>query len=323
MTDQVGLLSRGWDQHAQQWINWVRAPDHQDSYLRFHRDHFLSLIPPLKPGQLIIDVGCGEGRVARDLRRLDRRVLGVDLSFTMCEAAAKHPHDPSAVVQANAATLPLAASSVDCAVAFMSLQDIDDMTGAVNEIARVLKDGASLAMAIVHPMYSGGRFAAPGDNGKNAFVMKRTYFQSEVLVSTDTHGDLSVTLFREHRPLQLYMNALIKAGFHVEEMLELSDEDETRDRDGIPVFLDLVATRVPRSPQPAPVFTQPVGASADPKPTRDIARRRPLRQRRSRRTGGRVPVSSPSRLPPVGLWSALLPSLLAIVSQVWLELLSN
>ena len=116
------------------------------------------------------------------------------------------------------------------------------MTGAVNEIARVLKDGASLAMAIVHPMYSGGKFAAPGDNGKNAFVMKRTYFQPEVLVSTDTHGDLSVTLFREHRPLQLYMNALIKAGFHVKEMLELSDEDETRDRDGIPLFLDLVAT---------------------------------------------------------------------------------
>ncbi len=303
MTDQAGLLSKSWDVHAKEWIDWVRAPDHQDSYLRFHRDSFLALIPPLKPDQVIIDVGCGEGRVARDLRRLDRKVLGVDLSFTMCQAAASHP-DPSAVVQADAATLPLAEKSVDCAIAFMSLQDIDDMTGAVNEIARVLKDGASLAMAIVHPMYSGGRFAAPEDNGKNSFVMKRTYFQPEVLVSTDCHGDRSVTLFREHRPLQLYMNALIKAGFHVEEVLELSDEDETRDRAGIPMFLDLVATRLPRSPQPAPI--------------RDVAPRRPRRKTRGR-PAGRVPVSVPSRLT-VGLWSALLPGLLAKMSRAWREL---
>jgi hypothetical protein len=128
--------------------------------------------------------------------------------------------------------------------------------------------------------------------------MKRTYFQPEVLVSTDCHGDRSVTLFREHRPLQLYMNALIKAGFHVEELLELSDEDETRDRDGIPMFLDLVATRIPRPPQAAPV--------------RDVARRRPLRK-----TRGRVPVSVPSRLTGVGLWSALLPGLLAKMPRAW------
>jgi trans-aconitate methyltransferase len=158
--------------------------------------------------------------VARDLSRLERKVLGFDLSFTMCAAAASHP-DRSNVVQADAATLPLADNTVDCAVAFMSLQDMDDVTGAVNEIVRVFKDGASLAMAIVHPMYSAGKFATPGDNVKNSFVMKRTYFQHEVLVSTDSHGDRSVTLFRKHLPLQTYMNALIKAGFHVEELLEL------------------------------------------------------------------------------------------------------
>jgi hypothetical protein len=47
--DYVGLLSESWDKHAQEWIDWTLAPDHQDSYLRFHRNSFLPLIPPLKP----------------------------------------------------------------------------------------------------------------------------------------------------------------------------------------------------------------------------------------------------------------------------------
>jgi ubiquinone/menaquinone biosynthesis C-methylase UbiE len=242
MTDQLGLLRQRWDAHAQEWIDWVRAPDRQDSYQRFHRDHFLSLIPPLKPAQVIIDVGCGEGRVARDLRLLNRRVLGVDLSLKMCEAAANHPEDPSAVLQADAAALPLADNMADCVIAFMSLQDIDNMPGAINEISRVLKDGASLVMAIVHPMYSSGKFSASGDDGASLFVVKRTYFQPELLVSTDSYDGLKVTLFREHRPLQSYINALIKTGFNIEEFRELSDEDEARDRDGIPMFLDIMAT---------------------------------------------------------------------------------
>jgi hypothetical protein len=57
---------------------------------------------------------------------------------------------------------------------------------------------------------------------------------------------LTVTFFREHRPLQAYTQALIKAGFNIEQLIELTDDDEARDRDGIPVFLDIVARRRPR-----------------------------------------------------------------------------
>ena len=61
MTDQVERLSDSWDAHAHEWIKWVRAPDRQDSYWRFHRERFLSLIPAA--GRLTVDIGCGEGRV--------------------------------------------------------------------------------------------------------------------------------------------------------------------------------------------------------------------------------------------------------------------
>ncbi len=141
MTGQLPL-GEGWDRHAREWVAWSRTPG-LDSYDKFHRDMFLELIP--RPGRLTVDVGCGEGRVSRDLRALGHRVLAVDLSLTMSHAAAAHSDAPVRSVVADAARLPLAAGAADCAVAFMSLHDIDHMPDAVAEIARVLAVGGRLA----------------------------------------------------------------------------------------------------------------------------------------------------------------------------------
>src|SRR5215813_9908574 len=80
-------LGEGWDRHAQEWIAWARTG--LDPYETFHRDVFLPLVP--RPGRLTVDVGCGEGRVSRDLRALGHRVLAVDMSAAMTRAAATRP----------------------------------------------------------------------------------------------------------------------------------------------------------------------------------------------------------------------------------------
>lgn len=236
---RVAVLRELWDEHAEEWIAWVRAPDRQDTYWRFHRDRFLTLVP--EPGELTLDIGCGEGRVGRDLQERGHRVLGIDCSITMCLAAATHPDDPCHVIAGDAAQLPLVDASADCAIAFMSLQDIDDMAGAVGEIARVLKDGKKLALAIVHPMYS-----AAGRNPDETFVITRSYFEPGLCISTDKHDDLTVTFHREHRPLEAYVQALIEVGFSIDQLREVTDNDEGKARHRVPMFLDIVATRRPR-----------------------------------------------------------------------------
>ena len=257
-TDQVESLGKTWDAHAQEWIDWVRATSRPDSYWRSHGKHFLSLVPPA--GRLTVDIGCGEGRVGRDLQRLGHTMLGVDLSFTMCRAAATYP-EPQPVVHADAARLPLPDGGADCAIAFMSLPDIDDMPGAIRETARVLEDDCPLVLAIVHPIYSSGKFSGTeigtGEKPDSSFVIKRSYFEPERLVSTDVHGSLRVTLFREHRPLQVYTKALTDAGFNIEKLLELTDEDQSGHRDGIPLFLDILARRRPRGKSAGPIGARP------------------------------------------------------------------
>src|SRR5438034_3100894 len=96
-------LSEFWEGQAERWVRWAREPGH-DSYWRFHRDRFLELVPP--PGRLTVDVGCGEGRLARDLKALGHNVVAVDLLATMVEHA--RLADPELDVrQADAADLPL------------------------------------------------------------------------------------------------------------------------------------------------------------------------------------------------------------------------
>jgi SAM-dependent methyltransferase len=59
----------------------------------------------------------------------------------------------------DAAAIPLEDASVDLAIAFMSLQDVDAMPLAMKEVARILEPRGRFCLAIVHPINSAGHFA--------------------------------------------------------------------------------------------------------------------------------------------------------------------
>jgi SAM-dependent methyltransferase len=230
-------LGEGWQRHADEWITWARTG--LDSYDTFHRDAFLPLIPP--PGRLTVDVGCGEGRVSRDLRALGHRVLAVDLSLAMTRAAATHPEHPVPAVVADATRLPLASVAADCAVAFMSLHDIDHMPAAIREIARILAVGGRLIIAIVHPINSAGHFTGDKADPGRPFVIEGSYLKHERYVDTVASNGLTVTFHGEHRPLHAYTEALADAGFVIERLREPTNPDPAKPWHRVPLFLDIVA----------------------------------------------------------------------------------
>ena len=213
-------LAAAWREHAGEFIAWARTPGH-DSYFRFHRDLFFELLPP--PGRRTLDLGCGEGRVARDLIAAGHTVVGVDAAPAMVEAA--RGAEPGFEVHlADAASLPFDDRAFDLVVAFMSLQDVDDLEGAVRESARVLEPGGRMCLAIVHPINSAGVFQ--GDAAGSPFVIAGSYLDRSHYSDEIRHDGLEITFVSEHRPLQAYTEALAAAGFLIERLREPPVPDE-------------------------------------------------------------------------------------------------
>jgi SAM-dependent methyltransferase len=226
-----------WEQQAEAWVRWARTPGH-DSYWLFHRDRFLELLPG--PGRLTVDVGCGEGRLARNLKELGHTVIAIDRSPTMISHAREA--DPELDVrEADAAALPLEDGAADLVISFMSLMNTDDLGGAVREAARALGPGGRYCIAIVHPLNTAGSFVSrePGA----PFVIEGSYFehtQKELPVERD---GLEMTFLDAHRPLEDYFRALEDAGLVVERLREVTDDGDPDDSrwQRLPLFLHIRA----------------------------------------------------------------------------------
>lgn len=232
-------LREAWEAEARNWIAWARAPGH-DSYWKFHRDMFLPTLPP--PPRHVVDLGCGEGRLPRDLKRLGYDVIGVDGSATLIAAA--RAADPAGTYEvADVAALPLPDASADLVTAFMTLHDIDDLDAALHEAARILVPGGRLRTAIVHPINSAGRF--PSREPEATFEIRGSYFEERRSNDTFTRDGLTITFASQHRPLERVARAILDAGLlidHVGELPDLSDPPGTPWR-RLPLFLHLGALK--------------------------------------------------------------------------------
>ena len=230
-------LRNSWEGQAENWVRWARAPGH-DSYWTFHREQFLSSLPP--PGRLTVDVGCGEGRLTRDLRELGHLVVGIDVAPSMI-AAAREADPDGEYVKASAEAMPLEDGAADLVIAFMSLMDMDDMPAAVHEIGRVLESGTHFVAAVVHPINSAGQFVPRQDEDNAPFVIESYLEQRRYSDHLERDG-YEMTFESIHFTLEDYSRALEEAGFLIEEVRELYDDENPRWK-RVPLFLRWTAVK--------------------------------------------------------------------------------
>jgi SAM-dependent methyltransferase len=234
----------GWEQEARNWAAWARAPGH-DGYGQFRDAVFDEIVGPA--GRATLEVGCGEGRVARDLRDRGHRVTAIDASPTLIQLAREADPD-SEYVLADAAALPLADASFDLVVAHNSLMDFDDLPSSVAEAARVLEPGGRFAISIVHPLVDAGRWDSRDPDAR--FVISGSYFERRQLQDRFARGGLEITFHGWVHPLEDYVRALEVTGFLIVRMREPAmppEEIELDPGEGrwvrLANFLHLVAVR--------------------------------------------------------------------------------
>ena len=227
-------MTVGWEREAPDWIAWARAPGH-DAYWTY-RDAFFELVPP--PGRSTLEIGCGEGRVCRDLAERGHRVVGLEPSPTLRAAAAEA--DPGGeYVDGTAEALPFSDVTFDLVVAYNSLMDVEDMPQAVREAARVLEPRGRFCMCVTHPLADAGRFESRDPDAR--FVVRGSCLESAVYEETFERDGLRMTFRSRTYPLGGYARALEGAGFLIEALREPAAADGRWSR--VPGFLMLRAVK--------------------------------------------------------------------------------
>ncbi|MFF1796516.1 methyltransferase domain-containing protein [Kitasatospora sp. NPDC058263] len=135
----------------------VYTHGHREPVLRSHRSRTVAnsaayLRPELRPGQAVLDVGCGPGTITAELAELvgpTGRVVAVDTSAEVLESAARYAADrglANVVFEiADVHGLPYADGEFDVVHAHQVLQHVADPVGALREMRRVTAVGGVVA----------------------------------------------------------------------------------------------------------------------------------------------------------------------------------
>ena len=224
-----------WEAEAENWLLWARTPGH-DAYWLF-RDAFFDEVVR-SAGRRTLELGCGEGRVARDLAERGHRVVGLEPSATLARYAATA--DPGgAYVRGTAEALPFDDCSFDLVVAYNSLMDVEDMNAAVREVARVLQPGGRLCACVTHPLSDAGKF-----DDQDVFRIEGSYLEKRRFEGRFERNGLVMNFRGWCFPLEDYSLALEAAGFVLEMLREPVPAGDWPDRwRRVPMFLQFRALK--------------------------------------------------------------------------------
>jgi SAM-dependent methyltransferase len=234
-----------WERNAQWW---------QDGFTDGADPEYEEQILPLTAeclagAQRVLDVGTGEGQIARLAVQLGATfTVGADPTWAQLTVAQARAGGV-AYARGAAEALPFASGSFDTVVACLVFEHIPDHVPALTEVARVLEPDGRFVFLLNHPLLQ-----APESGWVIDHTLDEQYWRiGRYLVADVTMEELSpgVLLPFVHRPLSHYVNAMAEQGLVIERMEEpmppegfLAKAQEYREAATIPRLLLLVARKV-------------------------------------------------------------------------------
>jgi ubiquinone/menaquinone biosynthesis C-methylase UbiE len=119
---------------------------------KYEAELILNLLSP-KPGEMILDAGCGTGIFTCDILSSGSKVIGLDLSLPMLKrAASKLKGYPFQIVLADMLNVPFPEKLFEKVVSVTALEFIEDGKAAVDELFRVTKRGGCVVAATLNSL---------------------------------------------------------------------------------------------------------------------------------------------------------------------------
>mgnify|MGYP001825353230 CR=1 FL=1 len=174
------------------------------------------------PGDVILDIGCGNGLLTSELARAvgtEGRIIGIDPSLDMRSVAVKRCADYPWVtfIDGLATDLPVQPAIADKAVSVQVFEYIEDVEGAVTSAMRCLKPGGRLVISDIHF----DSFILVTDDPDRMARMKSSWDQHFVA------GDVFAAV----------LGILKKQGHHVESVVPVTVTDHVLKPDGLAIMM--------------------------------------------------------------------------------------
>ncbi len=194
----------------------------QDGFTDGADPEYVEQIVPMAAERLVgltrvLDVGTGEGQLARVAVGLGASCIGVDPTLAQVIAAKERSGGP-AYARAEAAALPFADASFDGVLACLVFEHISAVDEAIAEVARVLEPGGRFIFFLNHPLLQ-----TPGSGWIDDQIIDEQYWRiGPYLIESDVIEEVEKNVFIPfvHRPMSRYINAMASNGLTLIEMQE-------------------------------------------------------------------------------------------------------
>lgn len=191
-----------WEAHAAWWqAGFTDGADPE------YVEQILPLIAAWLPARgRVLDVGTGEGQVARQAVRAGLEVVGVDPAWAQVSVAARRGGRGATYARARAGALPVRSASFDAVVACLVFEHITEVDGSIAEVGRALRPGGRFIFLLNHPLLQ-----TPGSGWIDDHILEEQYWRiGPYLREDETLEEVEKGVFIPfvHRPLSRYVNAM-------------------------------------------------------------------------------------------------------------------
>lgn len=138
------------DTWTERYDRWFTTPIGQ--LVHHYEDEILLSYLDARPGELILDVGCGTGIFTTGVLHSGARVVGADVSVPMLRVAVARSGAGFAGVCADMCALPFSNNAFDRVFSMTAIEFVADGAGAIAELNRVVKPGGRVVVTTLNSL---------------------------------------------------------------------------------------------------------------------------------------------------------------------------